>query len=1030
VALSLTRPLVVFWAAGLMFLPALGATTSTNTSPWLTSHWLKEDGLPDNRVYGLVQTPDGYIWIATPTTGLSRFDGFRFTEFPSSNFVAAPNRGILAMTGDGHGGLRLAMERGAIVSLNGRQIQAFLANRDVPDLAPFNIVEDGEKSLWISYRTGQICRIKDGKVTVFSEADGLPATNSICSLACDRNGQIWFAKGTEAGVFRSGRFRTLLRVEPPARVAAARDGGVWICYGSHLFKFTEGGKPEDLGMFTPRFSSSEPPVLLEDHGGAVWIGTTFSGLFRFNGSSFEKIPTTYSIILNLIEDTQGNIWVGTDGGGLNRVRPRAVELQTADTGLPFEVVQSITEDTNLVVWAVTQNGALVRQIGGQWVPLPAESGLHENASVVCATPSGDVWIGTRTRELFCWRTNGLFKPPGFEHIRGQTVMTLLAAKSGDLYLSETTPNGVERYRNGHLEPLDTPPDTSPLDIRSIRAVAEDAAGNVWFGSSKGLLMRVEGDRLTDETKLIGGTPLSIRCLYATTDGALWIGFSGFGAGRLKDGHFKLFSAKEGLHDEYISQILADDKGWLWFGSGSGIFKVRQGDLEEVAEGRALRVQSVHYGATEGLAGLQANMGVAPMALRASDGRLWMPTRTALAFIDPDRLGENLQSPPILLTRVSAGDRTLAWYGGALPVTNVMGPGTIDLSDPGAALKLPPDHRRLEFEFTAPSFIGSENIRFRYRLHNVDEGWVESTTRSNSYPRLDDGSYSFEVAACNNEGIWSQSTAALKISVSPFFWKTWWFRSLAIALFTGCIVAVVRYVSFRRLRLKLLHLEQQAALHQERARIAKDIHDDLGANLTQIALLGDLASQDRTQPDKAGEHVAKISVTARQLIKSLDEIVWAVNPSNDTLAHLIDYTGQFALDFLRVAGIRCRLDFPEQAPAREVSTDVRHDLFLIVKEALNNIVKHSRATEVWLRIQATDSLLRIAVEDNGCGFDHPPDRPGADGLLNMRARAAEIGGNCRIESRGGDGTKVIVELDWNHRSNSKPHLIDEPTPLGK
>jgi signal transduction histidine kinase/ligand-binding sensor domain-containing protein len=1012
-----------------LFLSAVAATGSTNSSGWLTSHWLKEDGLPDNRVYGLVQTPDGYIWIATPTTGLSRFDGIRFTEFSSSNFVAAPNRGILAMAGDGKGGLRLAMERGAIVSLDNRQIEAFLAKRDVPDLAPFNIVEDGEKSLWISYRTGQICRIRNGKVTVFSEADGLPGTNTICSLACDRDGRIWFVKDTAAGVFRGGRFETLLRVEPPARLAAARDGGVWVCYGSHLFKFNEGGKPEDLGMFTPRFTSPEPPVLLEDHEGAVWIGTTFSGLFRFSGSSFEKIPTSYSIILNLIEDTQGNIWVGTDGGGLNRVRPRAVELQTAESGLPFEVVQSLTQDTNSVVWAVTQNGAVVRQIDGKWLPFPSQKDWLGNASVVCATPSGDVWIGTRTRDLLCWRTNGFYKP-GFEHIRGNTVLTLLAAKSGDLYLSETSSNGVERYRNGRLEPLDLPPDVSPVDVRSIRAVAEDVAGNVWFGSSKGLLMRVEGDRLVEETKLIGGTPLSIRCLYATSDGALWIGFSGFGAGRLKDGHFKLFGAKEGLHDEYISQILADDKGWLWFGSGSGIFKVRQRELVDVAEGRAIRVQSVHYGATEGLAGLQANMGVAPMAMRAEDGRLWMPTRTALALIDPDHLGENLQPPPILITRVSSGDQTLAWYGGALPVTSVMGPGTIDLSDPHAELKLPPDHRRLEFEFTAPSFIGSENIRFRYRLKNVDESWIESTTRSNSYPRLNGGSdYRFEVAACNNEGVWSKTTAALPITVKPFFWKTWWFRLLVLALFTGCIVAIVRYLSFRRLRRKLLHLEQQSALHQERARIAKDIHDDLGANLTQIALLGDLASQDRTQPEKAGEHVAKISLTARQLIKSLDEIVWAVNPSNDTLAHLVDYTGQFALDFLRVAGIRCRLDFPEQTPVREVSTDIRHDLFLIVKEALNNIVKHSGASEVWLRIQASDSSLRISVEDNGCGFDHPADRPGADGLLNMRARAAEIGGVCRIESCPGKGTTVIVELDWSHRSNSKSHSIDEPTPLG-
>src|SRR5262249_51047492 len=213
------------------------------------------------------------------------------------------------------------------------------------------------------------------------------------------------------------------------------------------------------------------------------------------------------------------------------------------------------------------------------------------------------------------------------------------------------------------------------------------------------------------------------------------------------------------------------------------------------------------------------------------------------------------------------------------------------------------------------------------------------------------------------------------------------------------------------RLHLRHLEQQAALHKERARIAKDIHDDLGANLTQISLLGELAQQDRAEPEKAAERISNISSTARQAIKSLDEIVWAVNPRNDTLGHLIDYAGQFALDYLRLAGIRCRLDLPEQTPPREVSTDVRHNLFLAVKEALNNIVKHAHASEAWLRVGAPNGALQIVIEDNGCGFDRPREDALSDGLRNMRQRLAEIGGECRIESKVGAGTKVTLQLGF-------------------
>jgi signal transduction histidine kinase len=174
-------------------------------------------------------------------------------------------------------------------------------------------------------------------------------------------------------------------------------------------------------------------------------------------------------------------------------------------------------------------------------------------------------------------------------------------------------------------------------------------------------------------------------------------------------------------------------------------------------------------------------------------------------------------------------------------------------------------------------------------------------------------------------------------------------------------------------------------------------------------MGELAQQDRSEPEKASERMGKISTTARQALKALDEIVWAVNPRNDTLGHLIDYAGQFALDYLRLAGIRCRLDFPDQTPARELSTDLRHNLFLAIKEALNNVVRHAAATEVWLRAKVTEEALEMSVEDNGHGFAAVPDDALADGLRNMRQRLADLGGECSIKSNPGSGTAVVLRL---------------------
>lgn len=1001
----------VCWLAGLVLSPAGSALGATNGAAWLSRHWVKEDDLPNDRVTAVAQTADGYLWIGTPI-GLARFDGVRFQEFTSSSFVSGANRGILAMISDEGPGLRLVMDRSAVVFVDPRRVRELLPGPDLPGSTPYDMVQDKEGALWISYRNSTVYRISDGKPAAMHRTEGFPGQGGLCALTRDAKGRMWFAKNGQIGLFKEDRCETMLKLEPlPTRIASARSGGIWVCSGFHVLKLDEGQKPQDFGEFHPEFSNTEANAILEDHDEALWIGTSFSGLFRLGDDGFEQIPTSYPSILCLLEDREGNIWVGTDGGGLNQIRPRAAELETTETGLPFTAVQSLTEDTNGVVWITTRNGALAHRAARGWTALPQSVNWSNDASCVTADMTGNLWVGTRHRGLLCWRGGDIGNAPEVEKTKGMTIHTLLAARSGDLWIGEDSPTAIERLRDGHLQNLEV-----PADIRSIRATAEDAAGRVWFGTSKGILLRAEGDKLVDETSLMGQTPLSIRCLYPTGDGSLWIGFAGFGLGRIKDHKLSLVGSAQGLYDDYISQILMDDQGWFWCGGDIGIFKARLNDLDAVADGRSKRVQCIRYGSREGLAASQANFGDAPGCLRTRDGRLWFPTRTALAIIDPRKLRHNLEPPPVLLTRVSVGDKTVATYGGAVPVERSNPPGTLDLLNGNGVLELPPDHGRIEFEFTGLSFIGSENIRFRYKLEPVDNAWTESRPRERSagYSRLAAGRYRFHLAASSSEGEWSEKEANVALTVRPFFWQTWTFRAAAIAAFTGIIIGIVRYVSFRRLRTQLRVLEQQSALHQERARIAKDIHDDLGANLTQISLLGELAQQDRATPEKAGEHIGKISSTARQLIKSLDEIVWAVNPSNDTLAHLVDYSGQFAFDYLRLAGIRCRLDFPEQTPARELSTDIRHNLFLIIKEALHNIVKHSHATEVWLRVQAMNGELHIAIEDNGQGFDHPPEHPGADGLRNMRHRAEEIGGKCKIESKSGSGTKVLVDLHLAHQ----------------
>jgi len=987
----------------------ISAPADSGNSSWLTYAWQSDDGLPNNYVTGLAQTPDGYLWVATFSRP-ARFDGIRFEEFFPKDFAGAANQKITALQLSRRGGLWMGTSHGQAIFLNSKSATVFA--KGFPDKVVQAMVEDEDGALWIAYLSGAVCRLKDGKIASFGVQDGLPPYEehnpNVCSLACDTQGQIWFAKSGQIGIFRQEHFETLLQLHSiTAYVASARDGGIWICSDHQLIKFSVGKSPENCGTFEPKNADAEPSVLLEDHEGGVWIGTSDSGLFHYDGSHFENIPTSGDRITSLTQDREGNIWAGTGNCGLDRIRPRTVELETAETGLPSGTVESLSEDVH-GVWSTTQNGLLLRCQNGVWSTISANPKWPGGrATCVTADGKGAVWIGTKEHALYRWSDGNFTRWTHADGVVGREIHALLVDRNGDLWIGEEKPDIVQRLHDGKLETF-----PMPADIRIIRTMTEDIAGNIWIGTSGGSLIRISKGVVTDETSRTTGQQLSIRCLRATADGSLWIGYADDGLGWLKDGRFGRISAEQGFPDDSISQIIAGDPGWLWFGGDHGIFKARQDDLEFLAAGRAAKVNYLRYGQSEGLFSLEANCGDSPGALRSQDGRLWIPMQTALAIINPNRLSGDLPPPPVLLKKVVVDDQTVASYGGVMPVRN-----GIDLQHPQAQLRLPPDHRRLEFEFSALSFSAPENIRFQYRLEGFDDHWIDGgTQRSASYSRLTAGKYLFRVKACNSYGIWNKKGAALAFTVAPFFWQTWWFRLAALAMFTSLTAMTVRYISSRRVRMKLKLLEQQAALDKERARIARDIHDDLGSYLTEIVMLSEFALQDGSEPEKANKHLVEALATARQGIKSLDETVWAVNPRNDTLPHLIDYIGHFALQFLQRAGIRCRVDLPDHPTELTVPAAMRHNLFLAVKETLNNVVRHSGATEVEVGIKTARDLLRITITDNGQGFGRVQNDACADGLRNMRQRMEEIGGEFNIESAPGAGTRVLLMVSIPNRRN--------------
>jgi signal transduction histidine kinase len=330
----------------------------------------------------------------------------------------------------------------------------------------------------------------------------------------------------------------------------------------------------------------------------------------------------------------------------------------------------------------------------------------------------------------------------------------------------------------------------------------------------------------------------------------------------------------------------------------------------------------------------------------------------------------------------------------------------------AALKLGPVRQRVDFAFSAPAFSAPENVHFRHRLEGYDGEWTEAgPQRSASYARLPAGSYRFLVEARNSDGVWSERPAALAVVIAPFYWQTWWFQLFAVAGFTAVTAFVVRRVSHQRLQRNVRELRQQMALEKERARIARDLHDDAGNRLTRVLLLSKLALREREHPERTAAHLTQLSDAAREANAALDEVVWAVNPHNDTLPELAERLAQFANELCQPAGIACVLELPPQIPERNVPTDVRHNLFLAAKEAIHNAVQHAQANEVRFRVEVSDTKLVMTVADNGRGLRSGGSERGEDGLRNLRARMEEIGGRLEIESTSGAGTRLVFSYPW-------------------
>lgn len=1016
-----------------------------------------EKGLRNSSVTAVTQTHDGYLWVGT-YDGLARFDGERSVLFDPVNTPELRNARIRRLYTTPDGTLWICAHDGSITSYRDETFSLEWSGEGVADSAvtlistrsnaptfmlrtgefiqwrregngtnrwerlrspgasaAHNAAEDGAGEIWSCGRDQKIYRLRGSVFEAVPENGGLTGA-SISMLTADAQGRIWVATDREFAVWNGKRFEPMTPTngEPTLNVSFLRvlaNGDVWTIANERVRK-SHGREwvfevEEARGLFS---GWRERTGLHEDVKGGVWLYDYGRGIWhvRLDGrvrqlTAEENFPGER--VDCFLEDREGNIWAGVTRGGLVRIREKRFSVLAPGESTAAKTTVSVAEDDEGAIWIGTFGGGLHRWRNNEWQNFSLLGGTrHGFVFSVYPDRGGRLWTSAGDEDLY-FGVNGKFTPFTPE-VHG--VKVLLRARDGRLWIGRKSGLGV--VTGGQFRQFY--PDDG-VARTEVRALAEAEDGAIWAGAGDGTLTRVATNgviktfRATDEWS---GQP--IWSLLTDSNGVVWVGTFRGGLLRFQDGKFTRYTTKDGFPDDVICQILDDGAGRLWMGSSKqGIFHADKAELQAFAAGKLGTINCTAYGRYDGLPSLECSDSYHPAAWRTRDGRLLFATLKGVVSVRPGEVSVNALPPPVLIEsvvvdgveqkpeRVMAGNSPKAR---ATPLRLVVAPGK----------------QQVRIHFTGLSFVSPDRVRFKYKMEDLDREWSEpSTMRSVQYNLLPPGEHRFLVKACNNDGVWNEGGAAMLLVVQPHFYERWEAKLLATILGLGLVVFAVRRIYVRRYRRKLEQLERQRAIERDRARIAKDIHDDLGAGLTHIALLSELARRDT--PQELPNHVAQISDMARELTRNMDEIVWAVDPQNDTLDSLVTYVSKFAQEYLSVAQVRCRLDVPPELPPYVLPAEVRHNLFLAIKEALNNVVKHAHATEVWMRLVVRPMAFTVVIADNGRGLNAAKSAAnGFDkgrissghGLANMNKRLSASGGSCVVTSEPGKGTSVELNVD--------------------
>lgn len=1020
--------MVLLAVAWLMSLPPLVQADPDRSLPqdFVSRIWNKQQGLPDDSVTSILQTRDGYLWVGT-AGGLARFDGVNFTVMSPERWKSNATLSVTALCEDSSGKLWIGTQDSGLLCCQDGVVTPFSEHNDLRSIA-INSIADTGTALWIGTSSG-LFRLEGEQLTQFTKKDGLP-NDFISNVHLARSGTLWITTRGGMCEFKDGRLKTVpFQTDSPGRspeslgVYEDRLGNQWAYGDTYLVNLTDGKHLNHFGSGDA--ASSRIWSLCEGRDGELWIGTSGRGLYCFVKGNFE-LPALdnelNSDVHAICEDRQGNLWLGTQSDGLVRLQPRNIRMLDTSAGLPIRPAVCLAFNPNGHAWVDFHHGGLYTGTADGFEHFSPETlpSLQNLVSSICPEGNSNLWIGTMGAGLYCVAGQRCLHLTTADGLSDNNILSLARDSDGTIWIG--TRAGLCQISNGVLMAAG---DTGGLSGKAISVLSPAHSGGVWLGSSDGTIVRVNRGQIRRLSSASVVSGKAIRALYEDTAERVWIGTENGHLECIAGDRFLNWDLPTGSPDRSILGIVVTGEGDLWISTASSIYSAAQKDVCGWLSGQESLIPRLIF-RTNSLSDAGPAYGW-PHALRSPDGTLWFAMNNGIVTINSATGPSDSASPPVLIENVSVNGNLLS------PVSIRETPTAVGSS--ALPVRLPSDLLKLEIHFTGLDLSSPEKLRFRYRLDGLDNTWVvdNDLRREATYNTLKYGSYAFHVQAGNADQTWFNNEATFRFVVPTPIWRAPW--ALALYGIAGLLLTagIARFVSARRFRRRLAALAAQQAMERERMRIARDMHDEIGSKLTKISFLSERAKRELEAGDSVAGKLDSIAGTSRDLLQTLDEIVWAVNPHNDTLEHLAAYLGQYATEYLQNTAVECELHIPRGLPHHPLSAEARHNLFLAFEESLNNALKHGRPARIRVRMDVTPAQFEIRIIDNGSGFDCDvsdgmPNKNGAasshsrNGLQNMRQRLELLGGTCSIESRPGHGTTVILTVPLSVRTaaNSNTH----------